>query len=262
MRRNEPFSPTFSSFSHLPSVESERPIHDLAALLESPMRVLVVEDYEPVRSAVVQALTEEGYAVDSADNGRDGLWFANSGEYDAVVLDILLPNVNGIEILQSLRGNNNHVPVLLLTALDEVDQRIKGLDEGADDYLVKPFAIAELMARVRALVRRRFGDGTAIIEVGELRIDTSARLVLYKGMPIELTAREYGLLELLARRRGKVVTREEIWKSLYDFGAESSSNVVDVYIGYLRKKLDPPEGPSMIQTRRGMGYVLTGRMST
>ncbi len=225
------------------------------------MRVLVVEDYEPVRSAVVQALTEEGYAVDSADNGRDGLWHAKSGEYDAIVLDILLPHVNGIEILQSLRSNNNHVPVLLLTALDEVDQRIKGLDEGADDYLVKPFAIAELMARVRALVRRRFGDGTSIIEVGELRIDTSARLVHHKDKPIELTAREYGLLGTLGSTSWKSChTRGSLEKPLYDFGAESSSNVVDVYIGYLRKKLDPPEGPSMIQTRRGMGYVLTGRI--
>ncbi len=222
------------------------------------MRVLVVEDYEPIRSAVVQALTEEGYAVDSADNGRDGLWYAKSGQHDAIVLDILLPHVNGIEILQTLRSSNNHVPVLLLTALDEVDQRIKGLDEGADDYVIKPFAIAELMARVRALVRRRFGDGTTVIEIGDLKIDTAARLVLHKGKLVELTAREYGLLELLARRRGKVVTREEIWKSLYDFETESSSNVVDVYIGYLRKKLDPPDGPSMIQTRRGMGYVLSG----
>lgn len=223
------------------------------------MRVLVVEDYEPVRSAVVQALTEEGYAVDSADNGRDGLWCAKSGEHDVIVLDILLPHINGIEILQALRSSKNHVPVLLLTALDEVDQRIKGLDEGADDYLVKPFAIAELIARVRALLRRSFGDGTSVIEVGALRIDTSARLVFCNDTVIELTAREYGLLELLARRRGKVVSRAEIWKSLYDFESDSSSNVVDVYIGYLRKKLDPPEGPSMIQTRRGLGYVLTGR---
>jgi len=223
------------------------------------MRVLVVEDYEPVRSAVVQALTEEGYAVDSTDNGRDGLWYAKSGEHDVILLDILLPNINGIEILQALRASDNHVPVLLLTALDEVDQRIRGLDEGADDYLVKPFAIAELIARVRALVRRSFGDGTSVIEIGALRIDTSARLVFCNDATIELTAREYGLLELLARRRGKVVSRAEIWKSLYDFQADSSSNVVDVYIGYLRKKLDPPEGPSMIQTRRGLGYVLTGR---
>ena len=224
------------------------------------MRVLVVEDYEPVRNAVVQALTEEGYAVDSADNGRDGLWYAKSGEHNVIVLDILLPHVNGIEILQTLRGSENHVPVLLLTALDEVDHRIKGLDSGADDYLVKPFAIAELIARVRALLRRSYGDGTSTIEVGALRIDTAARLVYCNGKAVDLTAREYSLLELLARRRGKVVSRAEIWKSIYDFQADSSSNVVDVYIGYLRKKLDPPEGPSMIQTRRGLGYVLTGRL--
>ncbi len=226
---------------------------------DSFMRVLVVEDYDPIRSAVVQALTEEGYAVDSTDNGRDGLWHAKSAEHDVIVLDILLPHVNGIEILQTLRSSNNHVPVLLLTALDEVDQRIKGLDEGADDYLVKPFAIAELVARVKALLRRSFGDGNSIIEIGSLRIDTSARLVFCNDKAVELTAREYGLLELLARRRGKVVSRAEIWKSLYDFQADSSSNVVDVYIGYLRKKLDPAQGPSMIQTRRGLGYVLTGR---
>jgi DNA-binding response OmpR family regulator len=140
------------------------------------MRVLVVEDYEPVRNAVVQALTEEGYAVDSADNGRDGLWYAKSGEHNVIVLDILLPHVNGIEILQTLRGSENHVPALLLTALFEVDHRIKGLDSGADDYLVKPFAIAELIARVRALLRRSYGDGTSTIEVVALRIDTAARI--------------------------------------------------------------------------------------
>lgn len=223
------------------------------------MRVLVVEDYEPIRSAVVQAFTEEGYAVDSTGNGRDGLWYAQSGQHDVIVLDILLPHVSGIEILQALRSSNSHVPVLLLTALDEVDQRIRGLDEGADDYLVKPFAIAELIARVRALVRRSFGDGTSVIEIGALRIDTAARLVFCNDTAVELTAREYGLLELLARRRDKIVSRAEIWKSLYDFQTDSSSNVVDVYIGYLRKKLDPPEGPSMIQTRRGLGYVLMSR---
>ncbi len=223
------------------------------------MRVLVVEDYEPVRSAVVQALTEEATQSILPTTGEMAFGMPSQGNTTrscstfCYLMSTVSRYFNRYEAITTCS-------VLLLTALDEVDQRIKGLDEGADDYLVKPFAIAELMARVRALVRRRFGDGTSIIEVGELRIDTSARLVHHKDKPIELTAREYGLLELLARRRGKVVTREEVWKSLYDFGAESSSNVVDVYIGYLRKKLDPPEGPSMIQTRRGMGYVLTGRI--
>lgn len=223
------------------------------------MRVLVVEDYEPVRSAVVQALCEEGYAVDESDNGREGLWFAKSGEHDVIVLDIMLPEINGIEILQTLRNQKSNVPILLLTALDEIDQRIKGLDEGADDYLVKPFSIAELLARVRALARRRFGEGISVVEIGAIRIDTVAKTVTCRGDEVLLTAREYGLLELLARRRGKVVSRDQIWKSLYDFEADLSSNVVDVYIGYLRKKLDPPGGPSLIQTRRGIGYVLTGR---
>lgn len=220
------------------------------------MRVLVVEDYEPVRSAVVQALTEDGFAVDSAEDGRDGMWLAKTGEHDVIVLDIMLPYTSGLEILESLRSQQQHTPVLLLTALDEVDQRIRGLHCGADDYLVKPFAMAELLARVQALVRRSFGDGVPVIQVRDLSIDTSARLVYRDGEIIELTAREYNLLELLARRRGKLVTRTEIWKSLYDMESDSTSNVVDVYIGYLRKKLDLPGEPSLIVTRRGHGYVL------
>lgn len=220
------------------------------------MRVLVIEDYEPVRSAVVQALTEDGFAVDSAEDGRDGMWLAKTGEHDVIVLDIMLPHTSGLEILESLRSQQQHTPVLLLTALDEVDQRIRGLHCGADDYLVKPFAMAELLARVQALVRRSFGDGVPVIQVRDLSIDTSARLVYRDGEVIELTAREYNLLELLARRRGKLVTRTEIWKSLYDMESDSTSNVVDVYIGYLRKKLDLPGEPSLIVTRRGHGYVL------
>lgn len=220
------------------------------------MRVLVIEDYEPVRTAVVQALTEDGFAVDSAEDGRDGMWLAKTGEHDVIVLDIMLPYTSGLEILESLRSQQQHTPVLLLTALDEVDQRIRGLHCGADDYLVKPFAMAELLARVQALVRRSFGDGVPVIQVRDLSIDTSARLVYRDGEIIELTAREYNLLELLARRRGKLVTRTEIWKSLYDMESDSTSNVVDVYIGYLRKKLDLPGEPSLIVTRRGHGYVL------
>jgi len=220
------------------------------------VRVLVIEDYEPVRSAVVQALTEDGFAVDSAEDGRDGMWLAKTGEHDVIVLDIMLPHTSGLEILESLRSQQQHTPVLLLTALDEVDQRIRGLHCGADDYLVKPFAMAELLARVQALVRRSFGDGVPVIQVRDLSIDTSARLVYRDGEVIELTAREYNLLELLARRRGKLVTRTEIWKSLYNMESDSTSNVVDVYIGYLRKKLDLPGEPSLIVTRRGHGYVL------
>ncbi|WP_146502873.1 response regulator transcription factor [Rubinisphaera italica] len=220
------------------------------------MRVLVVEDYEPVRSSVVQALAEEGFAVDSAENGRDGLWLAQSGDYNVIVLDIMLPDTSGIEILQTLRNAQQQVPVLLLTALGAVDERIRGLNIGADDYLIKPFALAELLARVKALVRRSYGDGTTIIQVRDLQIDTNARTVSRNDAVIELTAREYNLLEYFARRRGQVVTRSDVWQSLYDMQSESSSNVVDVYVGYLRKKLDTPGQPSLIQTRRGLGYVL------
>ncbi len=220
------------------------------------MRVLVIEDYEPVRSAVIQALTEDGFAVDSAVDGSKGMWLAKSGEHDVIVLDIMLPHTSGLEILESMRACQQHTPVLLLTALDQVDQRIRGLNCGADDYLVKPFSVAELIARVRALVRRSFGDGVTTIELHNLKIDTSARLVYRNNELIELTAREYNLLELLARRRGKLVTRTEIWKSLYDMENDSTSNVVDVYIGYLRKKLDVFGEPSLIVTRRGQGYLL------
>jgi len=220
------------------------------------VRVLVVEDYEPVRSSVVQALAEEGFAVDSAENGRDGLWLAQSGDYNVIVLDIMLPDTSGIEILQTLRNAQQQVPVLLLTALGAVDERIRGLNIGADDYLIKPFALAELLARVKALVRRSYGDGTTIIQVRDLQIDTNARTVSRNDAVIELTAREYNLFEYFARRRGQVVTRSDVWQSLYDMQSESSSNVVDVYVGYLRKKLDTPGQPSLIQTRRGLGYVL------
>ncbi len=220
------------------------------------MRVLVIEDYEPVRSAVVQSLTENGFAVDDAEDGNAGMWLARSGEHDVIVLDIMLPNISGIEILESMRQQQQHTPVLLLTAADEVDQRIRGLNSGADDYLVKPFAMAELIARVRALVRRSFGDGVSIIQVRDLRIDTSSRLVYRGDKIVELSALEYNLLELLVRRRGKVVSRTDIWKSLYDMDSDATSNVVDVYIGYLRKKLDLPGEPSLIVTRRGHGYLI------
>ncbi|HCS53692.1 MAG TPA: DNA-binding response regulator [Planctomycetaceae bacterium] len=173
-----------------------------------------------------------------------------------IVLDIMLPDTSGIEILQTLRNAQQQVPVLLLTALGAVDDRIRGLNIGADDYLIKPFALAELLARVKALVRRSYGDGTTIIQVRDLQIDTNARTVSRNDAVIELTAREYNLLEYFARRRGQVVTRSDVWQSLYDMQSESSSNVVDVYVGYLRKKLDTPGQPSLIQTRRGLGYVL------
>ena len=218
------------------------------------MRVLVIEDYEPIRSAISQALAEDGFAVDAVADGRDGMWQAKSNEHDVIVLDIMLPHSSGLEILQAIRASKQTTPVLLLTALDAIDQRVKGLDTGADDYLVKPFAINELLARVRALIRRSYGDANAVIEIGDLEIDTTTKRVRRAGDPVDLTSREFALLELLARRRGEVVSRTEIWESLYDFQNQSTSNVVDVYIGYLRKKLDTPDENSRIETRRGQGY--------
>ena len=216
------------------------------------MRALVVEDYAPVRSAVVEGLTENGFAVDSASNGDDGLWYAEQNPYDVIVLDIMLPKLDGLSVLKRLRAAGANVPVLLLTARDGVDDRVRGLDTGADDYLVKPFAFAELLARVRALVRRRYDTRDPIVKIGDVEIDTTKRAVSRNGEVIALSAREYALLEYLAMRVGQLVTRTEIWEHVYDFHSDAQSNVVDVYIGYLRKKL----GADLIQTRRGLGYVL------
>ena len=217
------------------------------------MRALVVEDYAPVRDAVQEGLTEAGFAVDAAANGEDGLWFAEQHPYDVVVLDIMLPKLDGLEVLRRLRAKGIAHPVLLLTAKDTVEDRVTGLDLGADDYLVKPFAFAELLARVRALVRRRYATTNPVLAIGDLAIDTAKRSVARGGTAIVLSAREYALLEYLAVRTGEIVTRTEIWDHVYDFRSEAQSNVVDVYIGYLRKKLGQP---SLIHTRRGLGYVL------
>lgn len=221
------------------------------------MRALVVEDYGPVRDAVVEGLAEHGFAVDSSADGEEGLWFAEQHPYDVIVLDLMLPKRDGLSVLRALRARGSAVPVLVLTARDGVDDRVHGLDSGADDYLVKPFAFAELLARVRALVRRRYA-ATPVVRVGDLEVDTTKRAVRRGGVEIALSAREYALLEYLAMRAGELVTRTEIWEHVYDFHSEAHSNVVDVYIGYLRKKLERDGAPRLIQTRRGHGYVLGG----
>jgi DNA-binding response OmpR family regulator len=185
-----------------------------------------------------------------------GLECAEAQGYDAVILDLMLPKVDGLIVLKRLRTRKNAIPVLILTARDAIDDRVKGLDLGADDYLAKPFAFQELLARVRAIIRRRYQSSDSTIRVGNLEIDQSARTVRREGAPIVLSAREYALLEYLAARRGQVASRAEIWDHVYDFASEPSSNVVDVYIGYLRKKIEQGEGPKLIHTRRGQGYVL------
>jgi DNA-binding response OmpR family regulator len=224
------------------------------------MRLLVVEDYAPLLRSVSQGLREEGYAVDAAADGEEALSCLAAGPYDLVVLDIMLPKVDGLEVLRRMRADKanqkDKAAVLLLTAKDQIPDRVAGLDAGADDYLVKPFAFEELVARVRALLRRRYDVKGSVISIGDLEIDTIGRRVKRAGTPIVLSAREYALLEYLALRREQVVTRAEIWQHVYDFASDPSSNVVDVYIGYLRRKLDDPFDRKLIQTRRGQGYLL------
>lgn len=220
------------------------------------MRVLLVEDYEPVRKSVSQGLQEAGFAVDASADGEEGLWYAESNDYDVIVLDIMLPVVDGLTILARLRRAGKTTPILLLTAKDTVEDRVTGLDFGADDYLVKPFAFEELLARVRALVRRRYDAKDPVLRVDDLEIDTAKHTVSRAGEPIDLTAREYALLEFLALRAGEVVSRTDIWEHLYDFDSSVESNVVNVYVGYLRKKIERLGLPRLIHTRRGQGYML------
>jgi len=221
------------------------------------MRVLLVEDFLPLARSVSQGLQETGYAVDLATDGAQALDCLQSVAYDGMVLDIMLPKVDGLTILRRVREKGSDIPVLLLTARDQLDDKITGLDAGADDYLVKPFAFPELIARLRAVMRRRYGQRSNVIQVGGLMIDTAARTVTCRGNVVPLSAREYAVLEYLACRRGQIVSRGDIWDHVYDFASEPSSNVVDVYIGYLRKKIDHGQGEKVIRTHRGLGYSLT-----
>jgi DNA-binding response OmpR family regulator len=220
------------------------------------MRVLVIEDYGPIRQSIVQGLQEDGFAVDATGDGDEGLWYARTGEYDVVLLDLMLPTVDGLTILRRLRAMGNSVHVLIVTAKDGLDDRLHGLDLGADDYLVKPFALKELLARVRALVRRKYGTKSPLVRVADLEVDTNRRVVRRGGRRIELTAREYAIIELLAARATQVVTRSTIWEHVYDFAADPNSNVIDVHVVNLRKKLEGDGLPRLIHTRRGIGYVL------
>ena len=220
------------------------------------VKALLVEDYKPLQKSVFKAIREMGWVVDMASDGAEGKWFAENHAYDVIILDLMLPKVPGLEILRQLREKGNATPILILTAKDAVEDRMKGLDLGADDYLVKPFFLGELMSRLKALVRRSYHQQDSTIRVGNLEIDTNARSVRQEGREVDLTAREYALLEYLARRQGQVVTRTEIWDHVYEYHTESGSNVVDVYVGYLRKKLHVPDVPTLIHTRRGQGYVL------
>jgi two-component system OmpR family response regulator len=220
------------------------------------MRVLVVEDEVRLALLLKRGLEEEGYAVDTSGDGAEALWHATETEYDAIVLDIMLPSMDGLEVTRRLRAQSRWTPVLLLTARDAIDDRVVGLDAGADDYLVKPFSFAELAARVRALVRRGRVERPTVLEAGDLRLDPARRRAWRAEVELDLSPKEFALLELLLRHPGEVLTRTRILEHVWDFAYDPSSNVVDQYIGYLRRKIDRPFGRDDLETVRGAGYRL------
>jgi two-component system, OmpR family, response regulator len=220
------------------------------------MRVLVVEDEPKMATLVSRGLREEGHAADVAARGEDALWMANAARYDAIVLDVMLPGLDGFATCRQLREQGVWTPVLMLTARDAVRARVDGLDAGADDYLLKPFSFAELLARLRALVRRAPAERPTLLEAGDLRLDPAARRVWRGEAELELSAKEFALLELLLRRRGEALSRGQLLEGAWELGFESRSNLVDVYVRYLRDKIDRPFGRHSIETVRGVGYRL------
>ena len=220
------------------------------------MRVLIVEDELRMAGLIRRGLTKEGLAADIAGTGEDALWMAEAHEYDAIVLDVMLPGLSGFETCRRLRNSGVWAPVLMLTARDSIEDRVAGLDTGADDYLVKPFAFAELVARLRALARRGELERPTVLEVGDLRLDPATRKVWRGTSEISLSAKEFALLETFMRRPGEVLSRLHLLEHAWDFGYENRSNVVDVYMRRLRRKIDEPFGRSSLETVRGGGYRL------
>jgi DNA-binding response OmpR family regulator len=220
------------------------------------MRLLVAEDHPSLARSLADGLREQGYAVDLTFDGEEARHLASVNPYDAVVLDIMLPRLDGWQVLKAIRRQKPTMPVLCLTARDSVEDRVKGLDLGADDYLPKPFSWDEFLARVRSVIRRGHGQASSLLTIADMEIDLAKKSVVRNGTVITLSAREFALLEYLAHRQGEVVSRSDIWEHLYDQHDESISNVVDVYIGYLRGKIDKGFEKKLIHTRRGQGYVL------
>ncbi len=220
------------------------------------MRVLVVEDETRMARLLKRALEEEGHAVDVAADGAEGLWLATENAYGAVVLDVMLPDLDGFEVCRQLRAKGLWVPVIMLTARDSVGDRVRGLDAGADDYLVKPFSLMELAARLRALGRRDDRPRPVVLTEGDLKLDPAAKRAWRAGTELQLSPREFALLEVFLRHPGDVLTRSQIIEAVWDFAYDGSSNVVDQYVTYLRRKIDTPFGRRDIETVRGMGYRL------
>ncbi|MGH2459973.1 MAG: response regulator transcription factor [Chloroflexota bacterium] len=220
------------------------------------MRVLIVEDEHKLASVLRRGLREHGYAVDVAFDGEEGLALAEVESYDLLVLDVLLPTCDGFEICRRLRHQHNEVPILMLTARDGLDDRVRGLDSGADDYLTKPFAFRELLARLRALLRRGGRSKNPVLRVADLEIDTVSHEVRRAGQPIALTSKEYSILEYFARHPNRVLTRTQIAEHIWNYDFVAMSNVVDVYVGYLRRKLGDDREPRLLRTIRGTGYQL------
>ena len=228
----------------------------LPAIMVVRMRVLVVEDEIKMASLIRRGLRSEGLAADVAIKGEDALWMAGSTGYDAIVLDVMLPGIDGFETCRRLRDDGVWAPILMLTARDAVEDRVAGLDHGADDYLLKPFSFAELLARLRALVRRGRGERPAVLEVGDLQLDPATHRVSRDGTEISLSAKEFALLEVFMRHAGEAISRFQLLEHAWDYDYENRSNVVDVYVRYLREKIDRPFGTKSIETVRGEGYRL------
>jgi two-component system, OmpR family, response regulator len=220
------------------------------------VRVLVIEDEEKLAEVIARGLREEGYAADIAGRGEDALWMAQAAQYDAILLDVMLPGADGFEVCRRLRACGVWSPVLMLTARDAVEDRVHGLDAGADDYLVKPFSFEELLARLRALVRRVPPERPVVLEVGDLRLDPASRRAWRGDVELDLSAKEFALLELFMRRPGNVLSRSELLDGAWDMAFERRSNIVDVYMGYLRAKVDKPFDSESLETVRGVGYRL------
>ena len=220
------------------------------------MRILVVEDEKDLNNIITKHLKKNNFSVDSVFNGEEALEYLDYGTYDLIVLDIMLPKVNGYEVIKKLRENKNETAVLMLTAKDSIEDKIKGLDLGADDYLIKPFDFGELLARIRALVRRKYGNTSNTMEIDDLCIDIAKKTVVRGGKNIELTGKEYEVLEYLIQNKGHVLSRDKIRDSVWDYGYEGESNIIDVLIKNIRKKIDIGNSKQLIHTKRGLGYVL------